>query len=54
MTLRQLLELDTLKGVPETWPDDNYDYFWIVDFDQGANMPIGFRMVKQEFDGALR
>ena len=47
VTLRQLLHLDTLKGVPDTWPSGNYDYFWIVDFDRGASAPTGFRMVKQ-------
>jgi hypothetical protein len=51
VTLRQLLHLDTLKGVPDTWPSGNYDYFWIVDFGQGSGMPTGFRMVKHMFDG---
>ena len=51
MTLHQLLHLDTLKGVPDTWPSGNYDYFWIVDFDQDSGTPTGFRMVKQIFDG---
>ncbi len=32
VTLRKLLKLDILPGVPKTWPSDNYDYFWIVDF----------------------
>ena len=32
VTLRKLLKLDILPGVPKTWPGDNYDYFWIVDF----------------------
>jgi hypothetical protein len=51
VTLRQLLHLDTLKGVPDSRPSGNYDYFWIVDFDQGASAtPTGFRMVKQAFD----
>jgi hypothetical protein len=52
VTLRQLLGLDTMKGMPDTWPDGTYDYFWIVDFDQGATKPAGFRMVKQAFGGA--
>lgn len=51
VTLRQLLGLDTMKDVPGTWPDGTYDYFWIVDFDQGSGEPTGFRMVKQMFDG---
>jgi hypothetical protein len=52
VTLRQLLGLDTMKDVPDTWPDGTYDYFWIVDFDQIASRPTGFRMVKQVFNGA--
>jgi hypothetical protein len=27
VTLRKLLKLDVLSGVPPTWPGDNYDYF---------------------------
>jgi hypothetical protein len=50
VTLRQLLGLDTMKGVPDSWPDGNYDYFWIVDFGQGSSTPTGFRMAKQMFD----
>jgi hypothetical protein len=49
VTLRQLLHLDALKDVPKTWPAGTYDYFWIVDFADGASTPTGFRMVKQEF-----
>ena len=49
VTLRQLLQLDKLKDVPETWPSGNYDYFWIVDFADGSDTPTGFTMVKQEF-----
>jgi hypothetical protein len=48
VTLRQLLNLDRLDAVPETWPGSNYDYFWIVDFDP-AGTPTGFRMLKQSF-----
>jgi hypothetical protein len=51
VTLRQLLQLDRLKDVPETWPSGNYDYFWIVDYANGSITPTGFRMVKQVFDG---
>ena len=51
VTLRQLLQLDRLKDVPETWPSGNYDYFWIVDYAGGSATPTGFRMVKQAFDG---
>ena len=51
VTFRQLLQLDKLKDVPETWPTSNYDYFWIVDYAGGSTTPTGFRMVKQMFDG---
>jgi len=49
VTLRKLLKLDILPGVPKTWPGDNYDYFWIVDFPANSNVPSKFTMVKQEF-----
>jgi hypothetical protein len=49
VTLRQLFHLDILPGVPREWPDDNYDYFWIVDFPENSNVPSKFEMVKQEF-----
>jgi len=49
VTLRQLLHLDTLKGVPDTWPSGNYDYFWIVDYAAGSTVPGNFRMLKQSF-----
>ncbi len=49
VTLRQLLNLDILPGVPKTWPDDTYDYFWIVDFAENSNVPSKFTMMKQEF-----
>lgn len=53
VTLRRLLKLDILPGVPATWPDDNYDYFWIVDFEANSNVPSKFSMVKQKFDGTF-
>ena len=53
VTLRKLLKLDILSGVPKTWPSDNYDYFWIVDFPPNSNVPSKFTMVKQEFDGSF-
>jgi len=53
VTLRQLLQLDKLQGVPDTWPSGTYDYFWIVDFAHGSPMPTGFRMVKQDFADAF-
>jgi len=51
VTLRQLLGLDKLKDVPETWPSGNYDYFWIVDYAEGSTASAGFRMVKQDSAG---
>ena len=49
VTLRHLLKLDILPGVPKTWPGDTYDYFWIVDFPENSNVPSKFTMVKQDF-----
>jgi hypothetical protein len=49
VTLRQLLKLDQLQGVPETWSSGTYDYFWIVEYgNQNSDVPTLFRMVKQE------
>ena len=53
VTLRQLFKLDILPGVPKTWPSDNYDYFWIVDFPGNSNVPSKFTMVKQEFGASF-
>ena len=49
VTLRQLFRLDILPGVPREWPEDNYNYFWILDFPENSNVPSKFEMVKQEF-----
>ena len=49
VTLRQLLHLDQIADVPKTWPDANYDYFWIVDYAPGDPVPTGFQMVRQDF-----
>ena len=49
VTLRQLLKLDKLEGVPKTWHGSNYDYFWIVDYAAGSAVPTSFRMLKQTF-----
>ena len=51
VTLRQLLNLDKLPGVPETWPGQTYDYFWIVEFGAtGSRVPVNFKMVRQDFE----
>jgi len=49
VTLRQLLHLDQIADVPKTWPDSNYDYFWIVDYAPRNPVPTGFQMVRQAF-----
>lgn len=50
VTLRQLLKLDQLHGVPEKWPSGTYDYFWIAEYgNKGSDVPTRFSMVKQEF-----
>jgi hypothetical protein len=50
VTLRQLLNLDRLPDVPETWPGQTYDYFWIVEFgSSGSRVPVRFRMERQQF-----
>jgi hypothetical protein len=50
VTLRQLLNLDSLGNVPSDWPDDVYDYFWIVTYGRrGSDRPTGFEMRKQVF-----
>ena len=50
VTLRQLLNLDTLPNVPKNWYGGNYDYFWIVDYgNPGSAMPTRFTVQKQVF-----
>jgi len=49
VTLRQLLHLDQIAGVPDTWPNTTYDYFWIIDYAAGNPVPIKFQMVRQVF-----
>ena len=54
VSLRQLFNLDKLKDVPETWPGQNYDYFWIVEFgNQATDVPTSFRSVQQQFTAPL-
>jgi hypothetical protein len=53
--LRQLLKLDklperTAKKIPKTWSGANYNFFWIVDYDEKGN-PVGFDEVRQGFTG---
>ena len=49
VTLRQLLRLDQIAGVPKSWSDSNYDFFWIVDYAPSKPVPKGFHMVRQAF-----
>jgi hypothetical protein len=49
VTLRQLLRLEDLKDVPESWPDDNYNFFWIAEYRPGNPVPERFRMIPQDF-----
>jgi hypothetical protein len=49
VTLRQLLHLDQLKDVPKNWPDENYDFFWIVEYGSADPVPTRFRMLRQDF-----
>lgn len=53
-TLRQLLHLDKVKsvpgGVPKTWPNGNYNFFWILTYDRtDAKVPSSFKIVRQYF-----
>lgn len=54
-TLRQLLNLDKVQGlpphsVPDTWPNGNYNFFWIFTYDSPqARAPSSFKVVQQEF-----
>lgn len=56
VTLRQLLNLDLLpdaeRQVPRTWPDNTYNYFWLIEYDPGSDVPRRFRSVKQVFTGS--
>jgi hypothetical protein len=49
VTLRQLLNLDTIASVPETWHGSNFDYFWIADYAKGGSRPTRFEARKQAF-----
>ena len=49
VSLRQLFSLDQIADVPTEWPDENYDYFWIVDFAPGKTTPVSFHNRRQEF-----
>lgn len=53
VTLYDLLGLAKFKDAPANWPDETYDYFWIIDFDPATKAPASFRMEKQVFSGAF-
>lgn len=53
--LRQLLKFDRIPEniktkIPKTWSGANYNFFWIVDYDDKGN-PMGFQEVRQNFTG---
>lgn len=53
VTLRQLLKLDQppfANQVPTTWPDSNYNVFWIIDFNPDGSVK-SFNTVRQTFQG---
>jgi len=54
VTLRQLLNLDQIKGVrggvPKTWPNSNFNFFWILTYDKSdATVPSTFKVIRQYF-----
>ncbi|MCK0208340.1 histidine phosphatase family protein [Starkeya koreensis] len=54
ITLRQLFHLDKVRGVaggvPMTWPDSNYNFFWILTYDRPEDtVPSRFEVVRQYF-----
>jgi hypothetical protein len=49
VTLRQLLNLDRLRDVPDTWPEPTYNHFWMIDYPRGSTVPSQFRQLKQIF-----
>ena len=53
VTLRQLLHLDQppfAELVPATWPDSNYNFFWIVDFNPDGSIKA-FDTKRQKYSG---
>ena len=53
VTLRQLLHLDKppfAELVPATWPDNNYNFFWIVDFNPDGSVKA-FNTKRQVYKG---
>jgi len=53
VTLRQLLKLDRppfVDRVPTTWPDSNYNFFWIVDFNPDGSIK-SFETKRQVYKG---
>ena len=51
VTFRQLLHLDKLSGVPQTWPKHTFDYFWILKYQGNNPVPAQFQMQKQVYTG---
>ena len=53
ITLRQLFKLDQppfAKVVPATWPDSNYNFFWVIDFNADGSVKA-FKTLRQAYQG---
>ena len=53
VTLRQLFKLDQppfASQVPSTWPDGNYNFFWIIDFNPDGSIKT-FNTKRQSYSG---
>jgi hypothetical protein len=53
--LRELLKLEQLpetdrKSVPKTWSGTNYNFFWIIDYNE-SGQPVSFKALRQDFTG---
>lgn len=51
VTLRQLLKLNLppfADQVPDTWPDGNYNFFWVIDFNDDGSIKA-FNTVRQRY-----
>ena len=53
VTLRQLLNLDKMESavsIPESWSDDNYDFFWIATYGKrSSKIPTKFEAIQQDY-----
>lgn len=49
-TIFEMVPKQVEKKIPKTWSGVNYNFFWIVDYDEKGN-PVGFDVVRQNFTG---